>query len=175
MRPSERGFTLLEVMVAVAVLGIVVTLITRASVQGMQYAGDARDRLTASLLADRLLADLESEVAQGLVPRLGSREQEEDPFRASVTVSAFDPASVGLDALLAGDERSAALPAVFQTTRGGAPVLTAEVRVAWSDGIHEQHVERTTFLLLPQALPALLELGEPAEGGEGVQEEEPAP
>jgi prepilin-type N-terminal cleavage/methylation domain-containing protein len=174
MRPSERGFTLLEVMVAVAVLGIVVTLITRASVQGMQYAGDARDRLAASLLADRLLADLEIQVDQGVAPRLGGQEYEEEPYRASVTVSAFDPAMVGLDALLAGDDRGATLPAIFETTRGGAPLLTAEVRVAWSDGIHEQHVERTTFLLLPEALPALLQLGEPGESDEDVQEE-PAP
>lgn len=179
MRKTERGFTLLEVMVAVAVLGIVMTLITRASVQGLQYAGDARERLAASLLADRLVADLEGEVAQGLVPRAGTQELEEEPFRATVTVSAFDPAAVGLDLLLDDDDGGrGTTPAVFRASRDGSPLLTAQVRVAWSDGIHEQQVGRTTFLFVPEALPELQQLsgGEaPGNGDDGGSGENQGP
>ena len=52
MRRSDPGFTLLEVMAAVAVVAIVFTTLARVANQGMQSQGISKRRLEASLLAD---------------------------------------------------------------------------------------------------------------------------
>ncbi len=98
MRPSERfpraGFTLLEVMAAVAVLGLVYVVVARGAMQGLQTEGDASRRLRASLLADRVLNDLELSLAGGSAPALGETETSEEEFTVVVEVSPFDLASL---------------------------------------------------------------------------------
>ena len=94
MRHPERfhraGFTLLEVMAAVAVLGLVYVVVARVAIQGLQIEGNASRMLRASLLADRALADLELELAGGTAPRVGETETREEDFTVVVEVSPFD-------------------------------------------------------------------------------------
>lgn len=170
---SRRGFTLIEVMGAVVLLGLVVTYVSRAAIQGMGFAGDAQRRLAASLLADRIVTEIEETGASGGAPQLGERQLEEDDLRATVRVEPLDPAAFGLAALLEPEDRRAApVPSLFEPARGAQPaVFAVDVRVHWADGIEEQEVVRSTVLLTPTAVPELAALAESegagAAGGSG--------
>jgi prepilin-type N-terminal cleavage/methylation domain-containing protein len=165
MRPCERfsrgGFTLLEVMAAVAVLGLVYVVVARGAMQGLQTEGDASRRLRASLLADRVLNDLELNLAGGSAPALGETETSEEEFTVVVEVSPFDLAT-----LLETTNGEPAAPAASTTplellkppVRGGIPtLLMIAVRVAWMEGISEQEVTRTSFAFDLEAAAPLLE------------------
>ncbi len=58
MRRAERGLTLLEVLAAVAVLGLLYTVLASAAVQGLRSEGESRRRLEASLLMDEQLVQI---------------------------------------------------------------------------------------------------------------------
>jgi len=182
MRPCERfpsvGFTLLEVMAAVAVLGLVYVVVARGSMQGLQTEGDAGRRLRASLLADRVLNDLELSLARGSAPALGEQEATEGEFTVQVEVSPLDVGSLLQDAT--GQEGGQASPTaelklLQPPVRGAAPtLLSIAIRVAWTEGISEQEVTRTSFAFdLEAAAPLLEEIQARAEGLEapaGLQE-----
>jgi general secretion pathway protein I len=57
---SVRGFTLLEVMVAVAILAIALVAILKANVQSLDALVDSRERTMASLLLASKLAEVEA-------------------------------------------------------------------------------------------------------------------
>jgi prepilin-type N-terminal cleavage/methylation domain-containing protein len=165
MNPNERferaGFTLLEVMAAVAVLGIVYVAVARGAMQGLLTEGDASRRLQASLLADRVLNDLELELLGGSPPRLGETESTEEAFTIVVEVSPFDIASLLEDAA-AEDARPTASNDAAQLLKpspyGGIPILLSIiVRVAWIEGISEQEVTRTSFAFDAEAAAPFLE------------------
>lgn len=146
-----RGFTLLEVLVAVALLGVVVTVLARSAIQGMNYEGDASRRLRASLLADRELARIEAGLKLGTPPQPGHQEsQEGEEFRLSVDVQPIDPGQAGFSALLGPNEgEPGAAPRGPQPSDGPAPtalpLFEILIRVAWTEGLQEQAVTRTTF------------------------------
>lgn len=167
MRPCERfssaGFTLLEVMAALAVLGLVYVVVAQSAMQGLQTEGDAGRRLRASLLADRVLNDLELGLAGGSAPALGELETTEEEFTVLVAVSPFDLGSLLQDAT--GQEGGLASPTaeldlLQPPDRGAAPTLMSiAVRVAWIEGISEQEVTRTSFAFdLEAAAPFLEEI-----------------
>jgi prepilin-type N-terminal cleavage/methylation domain-containing protein len=176
MTTAERfrsaGFTLLEVLAAVAILGIVYVVVARGAIQGLQLEGDASRRLRASLLADRVLTDLELELAAGSAPRVGETEASEEEFTVVVEVSPFDVASM----LPSGAEeggRPTASPASHQllgpSVRGGSPtLLSIAVFVRWIEGVSQQQVTRSSFVFDASAAAPLLEglSGEPEEGPE---------
>jgi prepilin-type N-terminal cleavage/methylation domain-containing protein len=180
----RRGFTLLEVLAAVAVLGFTVTMLARGAIQGMRYEGDASRRLAASLIADRALFEVESALAQGTLPEVGHKESEEggDEFRLSLDVAPLDPAALGIAALFTGppSEAGAAPPAAL----AAAPqLLLVTVQVAWTEGLTEQAVTRTSFAYDASAAAQALGAAEGAAAGtpnagaeapaEEEQEEEP--
>ena len=80
MRRSEAGFTLLEVMAAVAIIAIVFTTLARVASEGLRSEGSSKRRLEASLLADAALAEIERQVEEGVDLELGVEEREEDLF-----------------------------------------------------------------------------------------------
>jgi prepilin-type N-terminal cleavage/methylation domain-containing protein len=83
----QRGFTLLEVLVAVALLGLVVSVLAGSAIQGMSYEGDAARRMRASLLADRALWQVEAALKLGAPPQPSHEEsQEGEEFGISVDV-----------------------------------------------------------------------------------------
>jgi prepilin-type N-terminal cleavage/methylation domain-containing protein len=178
-RPS-RGFTLLEVLAAVAVLALVYTALAQAAMQGLAHEGDASRRLRASLLADQALAEIEAQLAAQAPLNVGLIEAEEEEFAVHVEVRPYD--GLGALALVAGEAAAALLgkgqdlegakpggPS-FQllTAQPGAPtpLLEVEIRVGWVEGGFDQEVTRTTFAADPVAVAAALEGLTPAEGAE---------
>ncbi len=181
MSDRQRAFTLFEVMAAVAVLGFAVTMLARGAIAGMGYEGDASRRLAASLIADRALFEVESAFAVGAVPEVGRQESEtEDEFRLAVEVAPLDPAALGIGALFAADPAAADLgqePAGSpgaSAAQGAVPtLLLVSVRVAWSEGLTEQAVTRTTFAF--DATAAAAALGSAQEGEASASSEPAAP
>jgi prepilin-type N-terminal cleavage/methylation domain-containing protein len=149
---NRRGFTLLEVLVAVALLGLVVTVLAQSAIQGMNYEGDAGRRMRASLLADRELARIESSLKLGVPPQAGHQESEEqEEFHLVVDVQPMDPVQAGLAALLATPEGGGAdtsarkLTASEGPSPAALPLFLIGIRVAWTEGVSEQAVTRSTF------------------------------
>jgi prepilin-type N-terminal cleavage/methylation domain-containing protein len=68
---NEAGFTLLEVMIAIVVLGLVMgTLIERVT-QNLGRLAEARLELRALQLAEERMRELESDARSGSLPELG--------------------------------------------------------------------------------------------------------
>jgi prepilin-type N-terminal cleavage/methylation domain-containing protein len=168
----RRGFTLLEVMAAVLVLGLIYTVLAEAAIRGLRSEGISRRRVEASLIADRFLADLESQVELGQVPASGQDQQDVDVFHVGIRVESFDPTPM-LDTI-AQIEKQRSRPERKKNTADqtkassmevGAPTAGApmedllakprpgqdgrlrriDVAVTWEDGGREEHVLRTTF------------------------------
>ena len=59
-KTRAQGFTLLEVLVAVAILAIAMVAILKANVQSLDTLTESRERSTASLLAASKLAEVEA-------------------------------------------------------------------------------------------------------------------
>ena len=57
---DNRGFTLLEVMVAVAILAIALVAILKANIQSLDTLAETREGTTASLLAASKMAEVEA-------------------------------------------------------------------------------------------------------------------
>lgn len=60
MRHSQAGFTFLEVMVAVAIIAVAFVTLIGSQSQSVSVASDSRFYVTATLLAQEKLAELES-------------------------------------------------------------------------------------------------------------------
>ena len=58
LEPARGGFTLIEVLAAVALLGILYAVLARVAIEGLRAEGDSERRLEASLLADERVNDL---------------------------------------------------------------------------------------------------------------------
>jgi prepilin-type N-terminal cleavage/methylation domain-containing protein len=179
-RRSRTGFTLLEVLVAVAVLGIVYTLLAQIAAQGLRAEGESRRELRASLLADRTLFELESGAELGTVPPVGSQpEREEDGFLVNVEVEPYPldlpERSPRARQEQAGGSRTASL--LHAGPGNAAPALRRiDVRVSWSEGTSELEVRRTSFALDREAAGPLLEALAASEGArarEAERDEEP--
>lgn len=140
---AERGFTLLEVMAAVAILGLVYTVLATAATQGVRSEGESRRRMEASLLADATLAEIETQLASGVSPDTGVTDEEVEEFRVVVEVTPFRWPP-GFEDLQPEAETGAA--DVLGDAALGLPSLVQriDVRVVWSDGLLERSVERTT-------------------------------
>jgi len=165
MRSCERsrraGFTLLEVMAAVAVVGIVYIVVAGSAMQGLRTEGDASRRLRASLLADRVLSELELQQAGGSSLPPGETETTEGEFTILVEVSPFDVTSV-----LPKPTKEARAPArsaaSFELLSPGLPggvatLLSIAIRVTWIEGTSEEEVTRQSFAFDLRAAAPLLE------------------
>jgi prepilin-type N-terminal cleavage/methylation domain-containing protein len=161
---TERGkaaFTLLEVLAAVAVVALVFTTLITLQIEAMGGEGEAWRRMRASLLADRVLGEIEGQLAAGVAPSVGRTESDEDPYRVEVEVAPY-----GLDELVARivalrkEQRGRpeiAEPALLRAPqRGLAPLLSVAVRVSWEEGAREAEVRRTTFAFDPVAAAPIL-------------------
>jgi prepilin-type N-terminal cleavage/methylation domain-containing protein len=157
MRRAERALTLLEVMAAVALLGILYTFLAKAATQGVRSEADSRRRMEASLLADRKLAEIETRLAAGEALQLERTEDEDEDtgFRVSREVTPFE-----LPPELAGGlaETGPGTPSASGAGEAGVPnlLLRVEVRVVWDDGIFERSAERLTFAFDTQEAQALM-------------------
>jgi len=157
----EAAFTLLEVMAAVALLGGVYTVLGGAGIQGLQHEGESRRRIEASLIADQLLAGLETSLDAGTVPPVGTDERQEGVYRIATEIAPLDLAvpddPAPLQGLGGGAQQSGLggkpsnLPAALSQSflhgsgRAPSPIRRITVRVAWTEGWGERSVTRTTF------------------------------
>jgi prepilin-type N-terminal cleavage/methylation domain-containing protein len=179
----ERGFTLLEVLVAVALLGLVVSVLAGSAIQGMSYEGDASRRTRASLLADRALWQIEAALKLGAPPQPSHEEsQEGEEFRILVDVQPLDLSQGGLGALLAPapEGPGAATPAPAPTSDGAAapvlmPLYQVFVRVSWIEGLRELEVTRSTFAFDGSAAAQALGASAGAGAGEKTDDAVPTP
>jgi prepilin-type N-terminal cleavage/methylation domain-containing protein len=155
------GFTLLEVMAAVAILGILYATLARVASQGILSSGESRWRIEASLAADREMAALELE-QKSLVPlEPGISERVEEPFTITREVEVFElppellaaPAQDGSPRVPAAEPGG---PSLFGSGAQDPGILRrVTLRVSWFDGVDEQSLERVTFAYDTGALAAL--------------------
>lgn len=163
----SAGFTLLEVLAAVAVLGLWFTVLASVGIQGLRAEGTNERRIRASLLADGLLADLEVQIADGELPEEES-ESEDDEFAIRIVRTPIPDATL--------EEGETALLALLDSELGdfAASLYQLRIDVTWTEGVDEQHVSRTTYAWddtgFRQALAANPGLADPdaaAAGGPG--------
>jgi prepilin-type N-terminal cleavage/methylation domain-containing protein len=150
----QSAFTLLEVMVAVGVLGLLYTVLAGIAMDGLRAEGETGRRLRASLLADLSLHDLEAGLDLGATPPLGRQEQEQDEFVITVDVSEWElplPAETGDD--------PSPPASLIRRSRGArsSPLRRIDVHVSWTEGVSERSVTRTSFGLDLEAAAAALD------------------
>jgi prepilin-type N-terminal cleavage/methylation domain-containing protein len=168
-RRTERALTLLEVMAAVAILGIVYAYLARAASQGILTTGETRWRLEASLLADRVLVDLEREMQATGTLEAGETEFDEGDFHVVRRVEPFELPPELVPQADTDDDAGASL----LTADGNRPGILRRIRieVSWFDGIHERTLERISFGYDEAGAAALL--GGLAPGADAAPDAEP--
>jgi prepilin-type N-terminal cleavage/methylation domain-containing protein len=194
MSSRPDGFTLLEVLAAVAILGIAYITLGSSGIQGLQHEGEARRRLEASLLADSVLSEIEAGLEAGAAPPLGEKESEADGFTITVEIAPFSivvPEEQGKDGKRLGDARSrlggsdaqAQEPVIPGPSLLGddsgpgvvSPLRRIDVRIVWNEGFGERSVSRTTFALDSEAARDTLEaIAQVQAAAQGQQQQQPA-
>ncbi len=153
-RAAARGFTLLEVMAAVLVLGLLYTVLAGAALRGLRSEGTDRRRATAALLADRELSTLEADLASGFALKDGLTEREQEPFTVLVEIAPTEllsllPGPLSEEIARTTDPKA---PSVLRDERGQSRVRRVSVVVAWDEAGAPDRVERTTYAFDKSAL-----------------------
>ena len=166
---GRRGFTLIEVIAAVAVLAIVFTALARSAMQGLANEGEATRRLRASLIADEQLDQIEAQLATQVPPAGTPQETELEDYTVVVDVRPFDLTGPALDAALKAATAHGRLqpeekvgpdttpPYALLTTDPSSRTPTLVeivVQVRWMEGYDEQQVTRTTYAADPSVVEA---------------------
>ena len=86
LRPGEGGFTLLEVMFAMAVLAIALVAVFQSQSQSVAMLASARFETTAALLAKSKMAQLEAEEASALRSGRGDFGEDYPDYSWEVTL-----------------------------------------------------------------------------------------
>ena len=176
MRNSDGGFTLIEVLGAVAILAILYTTLSTVAIRGLRSEGESRRMLEASLLADWELSEFELELQTGAAPEIGIIEfEEEDGLTVTWEVTPFQTKIFKTD-LEKEQERNAANPAAQTApipagqagaTDAVAPAfLRVELRVSWLEAGNERSVMRTIFAVDEDAAARVAAAGAVIEGSE---------
>ncbi len=179
MRSSNGGFTLFEVLGAVAILAIVYTTLSTVAIRGLRSEGESRRMLEASLLADWELGEFELELQTGAAPEIGTTQTEgEDGFTVTWEVT---PLQTEIFKTALEQERDAANPAAqtapVPTGQVGGPdaaapaFLQVELRVSWLEAENEHSVTRTIFAVDEDAAARLAMASVLSEGT--VESEQP--
>jgi general secretion pathway protein I len=82
-----RGFTLLEVMIAMAILAITLVVVFQSQSQSISMAGRARFETTASLLAQSKMAEIEATDPENVVSDSGDFDDEFPDYSWRVDVT----------------------------------------------------------------------------------------
>lgn len=136
-RRTEPGFTLLEVLAAVAILGIWFAVLANVAIQSLRKEGENERRIRASLIADRETAELELGFDTGVPLEEIAREFEEDEF-----VIVIEPLELAEAVSPESD-----LMALLESDLGHLlPYLhVVRVKVTWTEGTAEQSVSRMAY------------------------------
>ncbi len=167
------GLTLLEVLAAVAILGLFYTVIAGVAIQGLRAEGEAARRLEASLLADRVMTELETGLEAGLPPPLGRSQEERDAFQLTVEVA---PLELTLPPLPGETETVSSEPGLLAGSGPGAPspLRRIDVHIAWLEGNDERTLTRTTFGFDAEAVSTELQALDAATDGSDTLVDEAA-
>lgn len=158
-RRNQAGFTLVEVLGAVAILGLSYIMLATSAIQGLRIIGESQRRIEASLLADQLLAEIEIAVEIGQPVDVGFEEREEGPF--SVDVEILDLAAEYEEEEIDDDPQdllaflSAEANGPFAPFRDVNLLLgylrEVHITVRWRDAADELEVTRTAYVYDRQA------------------------
>jgi prepilin-type N-terminal cleavage/methylation domain-containing protein len=163
-RRAQRGFTLIEVLAAVLIFGLVFTMLARVALVGLRSEGLDRRRAEAALVADRELALLETLVA--IEPlEVGVTTNEADPYLITIEVKPEDVMAM-LPAVLRDEIRrddDSELETMLVDERGESRVQRLTVVVEWDEAGEPAQLARTTFVLdtsdLAELFPAEADAG----------------
>ena len=146
-RWRRQGFTLLEVLAAVAILAIWYVVIASVATDGLRKQGISVRSMEASAIASRIIAEIEAKTLDGSAPEHLDEESEEGDFRVRVLVLPFDFTG-------AGDARPASEPGaepdlqtLLKTEMSGFTphLVSIQVNVSWEEGHTRRDVNRTLF------------------------------
>lgn len=141
-RARAAGFSLLEVLVAFALLAAGLTLLLGALSAAARNVGQAEQRTRAVLHAESLLASAGVDAPLQLGQRSGSWEQ--GGYRWTLQVQPYVEARARAAAVTASDDAAATGPQLVQL----------ELRVSW-DGARAGDLQWRTLRLLPAPLERL--------------------
>ena len=127
MHGSRAGFTLVEVIVAIAILAVALTALSNAIGTGLRQTGQAEKMAEAGSLAQALLARLGPEIPIGERQEAG---QLPNGFRWRSSSREFGDA----------DDRM----------QWPISAFTVSVEVLWDDGVRERSFVLTTLRLAPK-------------------------
>ena len=119
---SQRGFTLIEVVVAFVLLALVLSVSLEIFSKGMARAGDLDDRARALVVAQSRLAFAGAE--EPLKEGVTSGETEDRRFQWSVTVRRADDLAAGTDG---------------KAPTGAFALYRVDVHVAWRGADTREH------------------------------------
>ena len=155
MRNSDGGFTLFEVLGAVAILAILYTTLSTVAIRGLRSEGESRRMLEASLLADWVLSEFELDLETGRAPELGITEAEEvEGFTVVWEVTPLE--TVIFESLSEQEQNAKASNPTGQiapvpgaqageTGADGPAFLQLVLTVSWLEAGNERSVKRTIF------------------------------
>ncbi len=149
---ARRAFTLLEVLAAVAFVGLVFTALSRSATVGIIAEGDNRRRMQAAMLADAAMTELELAFQAMTFPPDGITEEEIDDF---VIVTEVTPWIVPPELAEAIEDAFPDGTELFggQLTGDVGTVLEIAIRVEWFDGSRENFIERVTLAVGTRTSP----------------------
>jgi prepilin-type N-terminal cleavage/methylation domain-containing protein len=139
---AQRGFTLLEVLGAVLVLGMLYSVLAEVAIQGLRAEGESRRRLEASLFADELMSEIEASIAAGEVPPVGVSLEEDEFYVIELEVSPINTGALLPPGVL-GEEETLANLMGAQTDE--VPIREIALTISWLEGDRELSVKRTTL------------------------------
>ena len=168
MRNSDAGFTLFEVLGAVAILAIVYTTLSGVAIHWLRSEGESRRMLEASMIADWEVSEFELELDTGVAPELGVTEFEEDGLTLTWEVTPFET-KIFKTAQEQEQERNArnpdtqsvaiSTPQTNPADTTAPPFLQIELRVSWLEAGEERFVARTLFAVDEDAAAKLAATG----------------
>lgn len=94
---AENGFTFLEVMIAVAVIAIALVTLIGSQSQSVSIAAVSRQNITASLLAQQKLAELEASPFDDLYSAEGEFDEDFSLYRWKTDVSLLSADETGIE------------------------------------------------------------------------------
>lgn len=145
------GFTMFEVLGAVALLAIVYSVLATTAVRGLRSEGESGRLLEASMIVDWQLAEIEMQLDRGEIPDLGltESETEDGAYVIAVDVEVLDlpelttqPSSL----LSAASSESITTEAREEPVFGeNSPLREITVEVSWEEPEQTRSVTRTTY------------------------------
>jgi general secretion pathway protein I len=92
---SQRGFTLLEIMVALSILAIVLVSVYRLHAQTVSMNNEVRFYATAPMLAQLKMAEIESENPEDMRDGSGDFGDEFPDYRWNMVIDAVESTALG--------------------------------------------------------------------------------